>query len=474
MNIYGKVNSSLNTMVKEFDSLIAVDDSYDLLKRRMTIGGRQACLYFVDGFAADDMIQKILQYFYSLTAENMAKDACGFLDTCLPAGEVSKNDDLNALIKELLAGQMLIFIDGYSECILVDSREYPARSVESPDKDKVLRGSKDSFVETMVFNSALIRRRIRSTKLVMKAMELGRSSRTDLCLCYMSDRVNKKLLNKLNEKLRAIDVDALTMNQESLSECLHLGSWLNPFPKVKFTERPDAAAACVLEGSVVILVDNSPMAMIIPTSLFDIVEEANDYYFPPITGTYLRLSRFVINLLALFLTPIFLLVTQNPEWIPSGFEFINVKSTMNVPLIWQFLILEFAIDGLRMAAINTPNMLNTPLSIIAGLVIGQFTVDSGWFNAEAMLYMAFVTLANYSQVSMELSYALKFMRIINLVLTSLFGIWGFAAGVLLSVLSIALNRTIAGFTYLSPLIPFNGKQLLRRFFRISLPTSEKH
>ena len=224
-----------------------------------------------------------------------------------------------------------------------------------------------------------------------------------------------------------------------------------------------------MEGDIVILVDNSPSAMITPTSIFDVVEEADDYYFPPITGTYLRLSRFLIALLTYFVTPTFLLLMKNPEWIPAGFEFIQVKDTQNVPLIWQFLILELALDGLRLAAVNTPNMLSTPLSVMAALVLGEFSVNSGWFNSEVMLYMAFVAIANYTQASYELSYAIKFMRILNLILTAMFGIWGYIAGVILFILAIVTNRTVSGKSYIYPLFPFNLKQLSKRFIRYRLP-----
>ena len=164
---------------------------------------------------------------------------------------------------------------------------------------------------------------------------------------------------------------------------------------------------------------------------------------------------------------------QNTELIPDWLAFIRLSDPYNVPLIWQLLILEFAIDGLRLAAVNTPSMLTTPLSVIAGIVLGEYAVKSGWFNSETMLYMAFVTVANYSQASFELGYAMKFMRVIILMLTALFNFWGFLAGILLSACSIIFNRTIAGKSYIYPLIPFHWSELRKRFFRGRLPHREK-
>lgn len=468
-----RMSSDLEENMRYINEQLAVDTNFDVVYRVIEVGGRKACMYFIDGFCKDEMMQKLLQYFITIAPKDMPETAYAMSKRCMPHVEVDLQDEWKQITYFILSGVFALFIDGYDRCILIDSRTYPARSVTEPDKDKALRGSKDGFVETVVFNTALIRRRIRSSDLRMEMLNAGTSSKTDIVLCYMDGRVDHDFLEKIKNRIKSIKVDALTMNQESLAECLYKKTWWNPFPKFKFTERPDTAAAQVLEGNVVILVDNSPSAMIMPTSIFDVVEEADDYYFPPITGTYLRLSRFVIAILTYLMTPTFLLLMQEPGYIPAGFEFIMIKEPMNIPLIWQFLILELAIDGLRLAAVNTPSMLNTPLSIMAALVLGEFAVSSGWFNSEVMLYMAFVALSNYTQASYELSYALKFMRIINLILTAIFGLYGYLAAILILVLSIAFNKTISGQSYIYPLIPFDGKQIYKRFFRGRLPESKQ-
>lgn len=450
-----------------------VEKNFDVVYRVINFAGRDACMYLVDGFCKDDLIQKLLQYFMDMTPDKMPEDMHGISKQFTPYVEVEVEGRCKALIDSLLAGMFVLLIDGYEKALLVDSRTYPARGVEEPDKDKVLRGSKDGFVETIVFNTALIRRRIRSKELRMEMLNAGRSSRTDIVLCYMGDRVDQKFLEELRRKINSIDVDALTMNQESLAECLYRRRWFNPFPKFKYTERPDTAAAQVLEGNVVILVDNSPAAMILPTTIFDVTEEADDYYFPPITGTYLRLTRFLITLFTYFVTPTFLLLMNHTEWVPESFSFILLEEDPNIPLIWQFLILELAIDGLKLAAVNTPNMLSTPLSVMAALVLGEFSVNSGWFSSEVMLYMAFVAIANYTQANYEMGYALKFLRILNLLLTQWFGLWGYIGGVAVAVLSICCNRTISRGSYIYPLIPFDGKNLKYRLLRRRLPGTER-
>ncbi len=463
------MSASLEENMKYLNQRLAVDKNFDLVYRVIKVGERNACIYFIDGFCKDELMQKMLQYFMSLTEQELPENAHEMSKKCMPYVEVDLQDNWEQIVYFIMSGVFALFIDGYDRCLLIDSRTYPARSVSEPEKDKALRGSKDGFVETVVFNTALIRRRIRSTHLRMEMFHAGNSSQTDIVLCYMDNRVDHEYLEKIKQRIKNIQVDALTMNQESLAECLYKKKWYNPFPKFKFTERPDTAAAQVLEGDVVILVDNSPSAMITPTSIFDIIEEADDYYFPPITGTYLRLSRMLIAIMTYFLTPTFLLLMQNPQWIPAGFEFIAIKEPSNVPIIWQFLLLELAIDGLRLAAVNTPNMLSTPLSIMAALVLGEFSVNSGWFNSEVMLYMAFVALASYTQANYELGYAIKFMRILNLILTAIFGVYGYVAALIILVVSVLSNKTVSGKSYVYPLFPLNIKQLSKRFFRHRLP-----
>ena len=467
----GTITPSLNETMTFLHDHLGVERSFDIIYRVIHVGGREACLYFIDGFCKDEIMNKILFDLMNIAPEDLPDDPHEMSKKMISYVEVDLKTQWEDIITYILSGVSALFIDGYEQCIMIDSRTYPARNVSEPDKDKAMRGSRDGFVETLIFNTALIRRRIRSSDLTMEIMRAGESSKTDIVICYMKGRVNERFLEQIKNRIKNIKVDALTMGQESLAECLYRKKWLSPYPKFRFTERPDTAAAQVLEGHIVILVDNSPNVMITPISVFDILEEADDFYFPPITGTYLRFARFMIAVLTYIITPLYLLLSQNINYVPEAFQFILLKEHTNIPLIWQFLILELALDGLRLAAVNTPSMLSTPLSIMAALVLGEFSVKSGWFNSEVMLYMAFVAIASFTQASYEFGYAIKFMRIITLVLTAIFGLYGFIAGVLILVISIAANKTLEGSSYLYPLIPFNAKKLSYRIFRRRLPGS---
>ena len=443
-----KITASREESTSYMNQTLPMRESFDLIQRDLMIGERMASFYFINGLNKDDDMLKLMDALLKIKKEDMPAGILQFMEMAIPYTEVELIEDFDQVLKNLFSGVTCLFVDGYEGAIAIDCRTYPARSVEEPDKDKSLRGSRDGFVETVVSNTAMIRRRIRSEHLVMEMQEVGDSSRTDIAICYMKDRVNKEILCDLRQKVLSIRTDDLRMNQQSLAECLMKRKWYNPFPKFKFTERPDTAAACLFEGKVVLLVDNSPSAMILPTSILDVIEEANDYYFPTLTRVYLKSARGLISFLTIFLTPVFLLLMQNLNWLPNMFAFVAVKDMINIPLIFQLLILEIAIDGLRLAALNTPSMLSTPLSVIAGLVMGEFSVKSGWFNSEVMLYMAFVAVANYTQPNFELGYALKFMRLQLLILTALFNWIGFLIGCIVVVCSICFNKTLSGWSYL--------------------------
>lgn len=462
------ISKNIHDNVKDYNDFFNVKDNFDILYRTFYIGDKLACLYFIDGFAKDEILEKIMEFFYKMKVDEVPNTGHNMTKWKIPYAETDLLKDRKAIEKNLLSGVSVLFVDGYDVAFGIDCRQYPSRSVEEPDKNKSLRGSRDGFVETLVFNTALIRRRIRAVDLTIEMLQVGESSKTDIAFCYMGKRVDKNFCKKIRDKINNIKIDSLTMNQESLAECLYKGKWINPFPKFKYTERPDASAAALLEGDIVILVDNSPAAMILPASVFDIIEEADDYYFPPVTGTYLRIARLVINIGAVLITPTWLLLVSNTNYMPDWLRFTMPREVMNIPLIWQFLILELAIDGLRLAALNTPSMLTTPLSVIAALVIGDFAVSSGWFNQEAMLYMAFVSLANYTQPNFEFGYAMKFMRVVILIFTAIFGIWGYIGGIIFIGICIMKNKTIGGTSYIYPIYPFSLKKLARRIFRISL------
>ena len=456
------------------DKKLRIEKSFDVIGRDILIAGHPARLYFVDGFAKDEVLEKILEFLLKQPQEAL-QDTGDMADFCrrfMPYIEAEGCGEVKRVATAVLSGTVALLVEGYREAALIDARTYPARGTEEPDDDRVLRGAHDGFVETLVFNTALIRRRIRDPQLTMEYLQAGRRSQTDLVLCYLQGQADAALVDKIRQKIASLTVDALSMGQESLAESLVRRQWWNPFPKVRYTERPDAAAASILEGSILILVDNSPSVMILPTSFFDFLQDTNDFYFPPLVGSYLRLVRIVIFLLTLFLTPVWYLLIKNPEMIPPALAFIQIEEPNGVPVLLQLLIIEFVVDGLKLASLNTPSVLSNSFSVVGALILGDFAVQARWFVPEVVLYMAFVAIANFTQPSFELGYAFKLFRVLLLILIGLFGLWGFLAGLLLMGIVLACTENISGRQYLYPLIPWNGRAM--RSLLIRRPLSRHH
>lgn len=454
----------------DMDKRLNIGTNFDIIGRNITAAGKKVKLYFVDGLCKDEMTEKIASFLMKLTEDKLSgiTDARDFADTFIPYVETDIVNSEDDFIRMVLSGSIGFLVEGFPEAFASDARVYPVRSVAEPENDRVLRGAHDGFVETAIFNTALIRRRIRDTALTMEAHSVGERSQTDVIVCYMKGRVNRKMLNTLNKKLDSIIISSLAMGQESLLECLVPKQRLNPFPKVRYTERPDAAAAGILEGSIVIITDNSPAAMIIPSGIFDFLQDTNDFYMSPVVGSYMRIMRMLIFALTMLLTPIWYLLIRNPDIIPGWLDFIRIEEPNTVPVVAQLLIVELVIDAMKLASINTPNALSNSFGVIGALVLGEFAVEAGWFVPEVVLYMAFVSMTNFAQPSFELSYAFKMMRVMLILLTYFFNFYGFFAGIVTVAVMIASVKTVTGQCYLYPLIPFNGKALLSLLFRLPI------
>ncbi len=462
--------------VAHLDKTLRIDESFDMLKKVMKIGEDEITMYYIDGFVKDTVMGKLMIYFLSLKGLGEPSKDCAdnFLRAHMPYVEAEVTEDLDKMISTMLSGATLMIGSRFEDkAILIDSRSYPARGTEEPENDRVMRGARDGFVETLISNTALIRRRIRDTSLTMSYVSVGRHTKTDIAICYMADKADIDYVEYLKKRLKDIDTGSLALSHQSLTECLVKSRWYNPFPKIRNTERPDAAVAQILEGSIIILCDNSPEAMILPTSIFDFMQETNDFYYPPLTGSYLRLVRHIVFLSTLVLIPTWYLFIMNPSIVPSWLSFTLPTSEAKIPIIAQLLVVEFILDGLKLASMNTPNMLANSLSIVGGLILGDFAVGVGWLIPEVILYMAYVSIATFTQTSYELGYAFKFLRVVILILTAIFNVWGYIAGIVLTFILICTNKTANGRrSYLYPLLPFNGKALLSLYIR--LKKSEKN
>ncbi len=449
---------------------LRVDENFDVIERRLLVGPDEMTLFYIDGFIDGGTMQRMMQYFLGLPAMGAGiADACRhFADAHVPYVEVDRSHDLAFLRMMVLSGAAVMLGSTFGpEAIVIDARTYPARNTQEPENDRVLQGARDGFVETLIYNTALIRRRVRDPALTMHHLNICGPSQTDVIVCYMRGRADPQYVQMLVDRLRSLPPTALTLGAQSLAETLIRRRWYNPFPKIRLLERPDAAAAEVLEGRVLILCDTCPQVMVLPTGIFDFLQETDDFYFPPLTGCYLRLVRHLTFLLSLLVTPLWYLAIQHPDLLPQWLLFLLPQEEGALPILLQLYLVEIAIDGLKLASMNTPDMLAGALSVVGGLILGDFAVQAGWLIPEVILYMAFVAIASFTQQNPELGYAFKFLRMLLLGLVALWDLWGLCLGLLCIALLLATNETINGRRhYLYPLFPWNGNAFARLFFRL--------
>ena len=465
---------SFDENIENLDTSLGVKENFDIIKRELLINSTRVVMYYVDGFVTAALMQKLMMHLTTIKdfGSNTHESVIEFAKKSVPSVEVDTEYDFDNACKAVLSGCTLLIAEGFGDgVIIIDTRSYPARVTAEPENDKVMRGSRDGFVETLIFNTAMIRRRIRDTSLRVRYLCVGESSKTDVSVVYIEGKADKKQVSEIIKRISEIKTDSLVMGHQSLIECLIRKRWYNPFPKVRCTERPDAACASILEGSIIVLCDNSPEALILPTSIFDFLQDTDDYYFPPLTGSYLRIVRQLVFWSAVILTPVWYLLVRNAPNIPDSLMFLVPSGDeINVPIIVQLIMAELVIDGLKLASLNTPSVMSNSFGVIGGLLLGDFAVQVGWLSADVIFYMAIVSIASFTQSNYELGYALKFIRMITLVLTHFFNFWGFGIGILTGLVLICTNKTVySSHSYLYPLIPFNRKAMARLVFRLKKP-----
>lgn len=455
-----RLTGNFTSDAQRLDEVLGMGRCFDMIARDLTVGGHRCRLWVVDGYGEDEVLERMIGFWLALPSTADAKDAQEFIKRYVSFGEVNAEREIEKATTGVFLGKTLLLVEGCVECILIDAKSYPSRGVEEPSTGKVLRGSHDGFIESVVQNAALLRRRIRTPQLTLEGHKVSAYSRADVVLCYLEDRVDRALLARVRERLTHIEARSVSLSQETIAESMMAKKqWYNPFPRVRYTERPDAATACIMEGALVILVDNSPAAMLLPTRFLDFVQETNDFYFPPLVGSYLRLVRVIVFLLTLFITPVWYLLVQDPALEAGALGFLAVTSECAVPLLAQLLLTEFIVDLLKIASLNTPSVFSNSFSMIGALVLGDFAVQAHWLVPEVLAYMAFVAIANFAQPSYELGYAFKLSRVMLLLFAAALGWAGLVLGTAVFLALLLTTKPIDGGRYLYPLWPFDARAL---------------
>lgn len=471
-SIQHPVVQNIEDNLSYLNDTLAVDKSFDVIRLDVVYASRKMALFLVDGFAKDDILHYLMKILLDLKKEDLEPDPLEkLLKTYIPYVEVEATDDLDKVVDAVLSGPTALIVDGIEKAILIDARTYPVRGPQEPDMERVVRGARDGFVETIVFNTALTRRRVRDRSLRMEYMSIGRRSKTDVVVCYIEDIANDHFVKEVKESLTKIDTDGLPMAEKSIDEFIS-GQYWNPYPTMRYTERPDTAAAHLYDGHVLVFVDGSPSALITPSTFWHHLQHAEEYRNKPLVGAYMRIVRFMAVWASLFILPLWYFFAENPDYLPPLLSYIGPNDIGHIPLILQFLIIEIGLDMLRMAAIHTPSSLATALGLVAALMIGGVAVEVGLFSNEVILYLSIAAIGTFATPSYELSLANRMIRLALLLATAIFGLYGFVIGFTLFILLLVRMQSL-GVPYLWPFIPFSYRALRDVIFRAPIPLKNR-
>lgn len=448
---------------------VAVEQSFDIGFRTIQVLDREVNIYYVTGLCETAIIVQLMRQLFEMNElVEESTDIYKQIKGDIPHQQVESVDSMDKCITQLLSGLAVIFVEGETKALVVDVRSYPGRTPEEPDTEKVIRGSRDGYTENIIENTALTRRRIRDERLRHEIMQVGERSKTDICISYIKDVADPGLVHLIKQEIENIDIDGLSMADKTLEEYL-VKQGRNPFPLVRYSERPDVTAAHLFEGHVIIMVDTSPSMIITPTTYFHHVQHAEEFRQSPAVGTFVRWVRFFGIFSSVFLLPLWILFVIQPDLLPESLSFIGPNEESSIPVIVQILIADLGLEMLRIAAIHTPTPLSTAMGLIAAVLIGQIAIDVGLFIPEVILYVAVSAIGSYATPSYELSVANKMSRVLMVIFVAFFGVKGLMIGVTAYVLLLAHTKSF-NTPYLWPFLPFNIKAAIQIILRMSMPS----
>lgn len=464
-----KVDKELDANINYLKDLLGVGESFDIIFREYKVGRKRAASFSINGMTNDVLLTNIFQDMLTLNPEELSVNTLQKLFYSRAThSQVKLLNNMNDAVTSLLSGELLFLVDGEAEIIVFDARAYPARAPSESNIEKVTRGSRDSFVETIPFNTALIRRRLRDPNLRFEIVKVGTRSQADIAVAYIKDITNPKLVEQVKQRLNEIAIDGVPMAEKAIEEYIVKGSRWNPLPKVRYTERPDVAAVHLLEGHVCVIVDTSPNIMILPTTFWHHVQHVEEYHQNVIVGSYMRLVRLWGVLLSLILPPLWLAMVFQRHLLPASLAFLGPRDPGIIPIGIQFILAEMGVEMVRMATVHVPAAQSTALGFIGAFMLGEFATKVGLFGNEVIFYTAVAAVGSFATPSIEFALAIRLFRVVLLIMVMFFKLPGLLVG-LLSIFVIMLFTKSFGVPYLWPAIPFNYAALKDVMFRLPIP-----
>jgi len=452
-----KIDIALEKNIAYLESILS--ESTDIIMRSLWVGDNKYWIYMVymdsmiDRMLIEGKILKNLMYDLKTVPEERGIEY--LKDNGLTTADVTVSDSMEDALKNMFSGDTLIFGNHCDKVLVIDSKGYPNRGVPSAESEIAVRGSKESFSEVIRVNTILIRRRIRDTRLKVKQAVVGVRSKTDVAIVYMDDLARKDILDEVMRRLQEFEIDGI-FDSGGLEQLIE-EKWYSPFPEFQSTERPDKAASAIMEGRIVLIVDNSPMVLILPTTLNCFFQTSDDYYNRWGTVCFTRLLRYISALISAMLPGIYVAIaTFHPEILPTklALSFVASRQGVPFPLAIEVLLMELAFELLREAGIRLPGPMGGTLGIVGGLIIGQAAVDANIISPTVVIVVALTALSAFTIPNEGFASAFRLVKFYLLLLGSLLGLVGFTLGAI-SVLTHLASLKSFNIPYLMPFVAAN-------------------
>lgn len=377
----------------------------------------------------------------------------------LPVSNIKEVTTVQECIEQISIGNPIVLIDHETHGLGLNLAKWEKRGVEEPTAEAVVRGPREGFTETMGINTSLLRRRIRSPQLKMLQLQIGRYTRTELTVAYIEGIADQTLIDEVMNRLKRIDIDGV-LESSYLEEMLEDNPF-SLFPQILNTERPDVAAAALLEGRAVLVLDGTPFVLIVPVTFYSFLQSAEDYYQRFLFSTAIRWLRYIALVISLLLPSIYVAVlTYHQEMIPTSLFFSIAKSREEnpFPVVIEALIMEVTFEALRKAGIRLPKQIGAAVSIVGALVIGQAAVSAGIVSAPVVMVVAITGVASFMIPRYSAGVALRMLRFPIMLLAAVLGLLGIMLGVITAIVHLCTLRSF-GVPYLSPMAPMNKQDI---------------
>ena len=450
-----KVSANLRENEKYLRSRL--ENCSDILIRPMRLGDKHKvdCLMVYIEVAVSNMmlddsaLGKMINHFWEISPEDIQEFV---RHNSLGIADVKKLENLDESIDAMLAGNAVFFIDGYDKAMKISSKGYPSTGVMEAESEKVLRGSREGFSDSVKSNSALVRKRLRDTRLKVEEYKIGVRSHTLTQVLYMDDLVHEGLLEEVKERLEEFQIDGIL--DSGMLEQLTEDVWYSPFPQYQTTERPDRAVQEILKGKVVILCDNSPEALILPGNFSSFMESSEDWYHRFEMASFLRILRYLAVIMATVLPGLYLAVIRfHTQILPSALILSFAEAREGVPFssVVELIFLELAFELIREAGVRIPGSLGNAIGIVGGLVIGQAAVEANLVSPIVVMIVALTALGSMTVPNEEFAAAFRLVKYGFLILGGYLGIYGIVLGIYLVIGHLA-GLISFGIPYLVPFI----------------------